>query len=276
MKGAFLLGRWIRLSLGAVILLLFLLQQNFTLQTEETSLFSEKLPEGFSGLRILQISDLHGRSFGRDHSLLLRKAEEAKADLILLTGDLFENDTPFSSMEPLIRGLCDIAAVYYVTGNHEWQRADLRSCLEQLERWGAVVLQNEYRLLEKEGASIVIAGVDDPCGPYDRKTPQELMAEIRKEQGEACFVLVLDHRNDHLSLWAELGADLVLSGHCHGGVLRLPFVGGLIGPGRKLFPEYDAGLYAQNGTQLYVSRGLGFPLRLLNRPHLPILVLNRK
>ena len=267
---------WIRLSLVAVFLLLFLLQQNFTLQREETAIFSEKLPEPFSGLRILQISDLHGRSFGEEFRLLLREASAAEADLILLTGDLFEKNTEFESLEPLIRGLRELAPVYYVTGNHEWQRRDLPSCLEQLEQWGAVVLQNEYCLLEKGGSTMVIAGVDDPCGPYDQKTPRELMEEIRREQGDDSFVLVLDHRNDRLPLWSELGADLVLSGHCHGGVIRLPFVGGLIGPGRKLFPEFDAGLYVQGQTQLYVSRGLGFPLRILNRPHLPVLTINRK
>lgn len=260
----------------AALLGLFLLWENFTLESETLSLYPETLPEDFDGLRILQISDLHGRSFGREHRLLLQKATEAHPELICITGDLFEADTSLSSLEPLIRGLCDLAPVYYVTGNHEWQRQDLKACLKQLESWGATVLQNEYRLLQRGSSTIAIVGVDDPCGPYDRKMPQELMAELRKEVGEDCFVLALDHRNDHLSLWAQLGADLVLSGHCHGGVIRLPFVGGLIGPGRKFFPDYDAGLYRHGGTQLYVSRGLGFPLRLFNRPQLPLLVLNRK
>ena len=141
---------------------------------------------------------------------------------------------------------------------------------------GAEVLQNEYRLLEREGNRLALLGVDDPCGPYDQKRPEEVMQELRQELGEDCFVLALDHRNDRLALWQTLGADLVLSGHCHGGVVRLPLVGGLIGPGRSWFPDYDAGLYRAGETQLYVSRGLGFPLRLFNRPQLPILVLNRK
>lgn len=255
---------------------LFLLWGNDTLARETVSFRFNKLPEDFSGLRILQISDLHGRCFGREHGLLLEAAAQAAPDLICITGDLFEADTELSSLEPLIRGLCDLAPVYYVTGNHEWQRQDLKVCLGLLEDWGAIVLRNEYRLLQRGESRIAILGVDDPCGPYDQKSPAALMAELRPELGEDCFVLVLDHRNDRLPLWAELGADLVLSGHCHGGVIRLPFVGGLIGPGRKLFPDYDAGAYRLGDTQLYVSRGLGFPLRLFNRPHLPLLVLNRK
>lgn len=265
-----------RLLWITVILGLFLLWGNYTLKTETVSIPLQQLPQDFEGFRILQISDLHGRVFGREHQLLLRKAAQAQPDLICITGDLFEEGTVFSALEPLIRGLCDLAPVYYVTGNHEWQRKDLRTCLLQLEDWGAEVLRNEYCLLERGDSAIAIVGADDPCGPYDRKMPQEIMAELRREQGEDCFVLALDHRNDHLSLWAELGADLVLSGHCHGGVIRLPFVGGLIAPDRSLFPAYDAGRYVQGATQLYVSRGMGFPLRLFNRPHLPLLVLNRK
>ena len=169
----------------AALLGLFLLWENFTLESETLSLYPETLPEDFDGLRILQISDLHGRSFGREHRLLLQKATEAQPELICITGDLFEADTSLSSLEPLIRGLCDLAPVYYVTGNHEWQRQDLKACLKQMESWGATVLQNEYRLLQRGSSTIAIVGVDDPCGPYDRKMPQELMAELRKEVGEA-------------------------------------------------------------------------------------------
>ena len=105
------------------------------------------------------------------------------------------------------------------------------------------------------------------------------MEEIRKQEGDT-FVLMLDHRNDRLPMWEALGADLVLSGHAHGGVIRLPFAGGIFGPGRELFPAYDKGLFVgKAGTTLYVSGGLGysrFKLRLFNRPHLPILTLKGK
>lgn len=276
MRSVALLKKCLRLFLLGVLLGGFLLWQNFSLRVEQAEIPLASLPEGLSGLRILQISDLHGRIFGPEHQYLLRAAEEARPDLICITGDLFEAETELSSLEPLIRGLCRLAPVYYVTGNHEWQRRDLEHCLLLLEEWGAEVLRNEYCILEQNGSRLALLGVDDPCGPYDQKKPEVVMAELRQELGEDCFVLALDHRNDRLSLWQALGADLVLSGHCHGGVVRLPLVGGLIGPGRSWFPDYDAGLYRAGETQLYVSRGLGFPLRLFNRPQLPILVLIRK
>jgi predicted MPP superfamily phosphohydrolase len=148
-----------------------------------------------------------------------------------------------------------------------------------MEAMGIRVLANSYEVFHSEGEKMVIAGVHDPCGPFDQKSPQQLMDEIRQKEGKDSFVLMLAHRNGQLSMWSELGADLVLTGHCHGGVVRLPFVGGIFGPGRELFPEYDSGLYTEGDTNLYVSRGLGYSrvkMRVLNRPHLPILLLKGK
>ena len=254
----------------------FLYFQNFALQRETCSVFSSSLPRSFEGFRVLQLSDLHGRLFGTDSAGLLKAVRKSTPDIICLTGDLFDESTDLSMLPPLLEGLTAIAPTFYVTGNHEWQVEGLGEILKQMEDLGVTVLENEYVLLEKDDERIVIAGVHDPCGPYDQKTPHELMAEIRQEVGEEAYVLMLAHRNDTIDLWAELGADLVLTGHCHGGVVRLPFVGGVFGTGRELFPEYDAGLYEKDGTFLYVSRGLGYsniPFRLFNRPHLPILVL---
>ncbi len=262
-----------RILLILLLLAAFFYWQNFSVQTETLTVKCDGLPTRFDGLRIVQLSDLHGRSFGEDNAKLLASVTEAAPDLICITGDLFNTAQQVQQLTPFLRTLCEIAPTYYVTGNHEWQVEDLRSLLAQMEALGVHVLRNEYVHL---GDDLVIAGVDDPCGPYDQKTPEQLVSEIRAEVGEECFVVMLDHRNDRLARWAELGVDLVLSGHCHGGVVRLPYVGGLFGTKRELFPDYDAGLYRHGRTQLYVSRGLGYSrvhLRLFNRPHLPVLIL---
>ncbi len=266
----------------AVLLLLllaglvsFLYVQNFSIQEEECSVFSARLPAAFEEFRILQLSDLHGRLYGTDSAYLLEAVRHAAPHIICITGDLFDEDTDLSILPTLLSGLTAIAPTFYVTGNHEWQVKNLGEILEKMEAWGVEVLANEYVFFEKDGERIVIAGVHDPCGPYDQKTPRELMAEIRQEAGDA-YVLMLAHRNDTIELWAELGADLVLTGHCHGGVVRLPFVGGVFGTNRTLFPRYDGGLYTKDETSFFVSRGLGnsnVSFRLFNRPHLPILVL---
>lgn len=122
-----------------------------------------------------------------------------------------------------------------------------------------------------------LSGIDDPNGPYDQKSPQELMEEIRAEQGDP-YILLLAHRNEYVETYAACGADLILCGHVHGGIIRLPFTDGLIdNTRRRLFPSYTAGLYPlDSGGVLMVSRGLGNGTgvpRLFNRPHLPVIVL---
>ena len=253
----------------------FVYWQNFTLQVEPVELFFESLPPQFDGLRVAELSDLHGRSFGKNNVRLLRTLQKARPDMICICGDLFDEKTNLTMLEPLLTGLTDIAPVYYVTGNHEWQVKNLREILQKMRAWGVTVLENEGRVLSRGGAEMVVAGVHDPCGPYDMKTPAALVRELRSAQGND-FILMLSHRNDELAMWSQLGVQMVLSGHCHGGVVRLPFVGGVFGTRRELFPEYDAGVYRQDGTTLFVSRGLGYTnvhFRLFNRPHVPIMIL---
>lgn len=266
------------LVLTALLAAGFLLWGNCSLQTTETALVSPALPPAFDGLRIVELADLHGRVFGRGSRRLLAAVRRAEPDLICIDGDLFDEHTDLAMLPPLLRGLCAIAPVYYVTGNHEWRVPGLRGILEQMRDCGVTVLQDDWRVLRRGEDALIVAGTDDPCGPAERKTPAELIADIRAEAGEAAFLLLLTHRNDQLPQWSALGVQAVLAGHCHGGVVRLPFVGGLFGTDRRLFPAWDAGLYRQGETVLYVSRGLGYTnvhFRLFNRPEVAVIVLRR-
>ena len=266
------------LVLTALLAAGFLLWGNCSLQTTETALVSPPLPPAFDGLRIVELADLHGRVFGRGSRRLLAAVRRAEPDLICIDGDLFDEHTDLAMLPPLLRGLCAIAPVYYVTGNHEWRVPGLRGILAQMRACGVTVLQDDWRVLRRGEDALVLAGTDDPCGPAERKTPAELIADIRAEAGEAAFLLLLTHRNDQLPQWSALGVQAVLAGHCHGGVVRLPFVGGLFGTDRRLFPAWDAGLYRQGETALYVSRGLGYTnvhFRLFNRPEVAVIVLRR-
>ena len=266
------------LVLTALLAAGFLLWGNCSLQTTETALVSPALPPAFDGLRIVELADLHGRVFGRGSRRLLAAVRRAEPDLICIDGDLFDEHTDLAMLPPLLRGLCAIAPVYYVTGNHEWRVPGLRGILEQMRDCGVTVLQDDWRVLRRGEDALIVAGTDDPCGPAERKTPAELIADIRAEAGEAAFLLLLAHRNDQLPQWSALGVQAVLAGHCHGGVVRLPFVGGLFGTDRRLFPAWDAGLYRQGETALYVSRGLSYTnvhFRLFNRPEVAVIVLRR-
>lgn len=266
------------LVLTALLAAGFLLWGNCSLQTTETALVSPALPPAFDGLRIVELADLHGRVFGRGSRRLLAAVRRAEPDLICIDGDLFDEHTDLAMLPPLLRGLCAIAPVYYVTGNHEWRVPGLRGILAQMRACGVTVLQDDWRVLRRGEDALIVAGTDDPCGPAERKTPAELIADIRADAGEAAFLLLLAHRNDQLPQWSALGVQAVLAGHCHGGVVRLPFVGGLFGTDRRLFPAWDAGLYRQGETALYVSRGLGYTnvhFRLFNRPEVAVIVLRR-
>lgn len=266
------------LVLTALLAAGFLLWGNCSLQTTETALVSPALPPAFDGLRIVELADLHGRVFGRGSRRLLAAVRRAEPDLICIDGDLFDEHTDLAMLPPLLRGLCAIAPVYYVTGNHEWRVPGLRGILAQMRACGVTVLQDDWRVLRRGEDALIVAGTDDPCGPAERKTPAELIADIRAEAGEAAFLLLLAHRNDQLPQWSALGVQAVLAGHCHGGVVRLPFVGGLFGTDRRLFPAWDAGLYRQGETAMYVSRGLVYTnvhFRLFNRPEVAVIVLRR-
>ena len=261
----------------AVVCALFLYDQQNRIQTETLEAPSDRLPAAFDGFRVVQISDLHGKEFGEDNKTLVERVAALEPDLIAITGDLVDDPEQLSLIPPLGRALAAIAPTYYVTGNHEWAIQEARTVKGLLEESGVIPLTNDYVKLERDGEIMVVAGIDDPNGPYDQKTPEALMEEIRSELGDP-YILLLAHRNEYYETYARCGADLILCGHVHGGLIRLPFTDGLIdNTRRRFFPTYTAGLYPLEGRAvLMVSRGLGNGTgvpRIFNRPHLPVIVL---
>ena len=253
---------------------------NYSLQTETFTFSSSRLPQGFDGCVIVQLSDLHGALFGEDNRALLDRVRSAAPDYIFLTGDLQDQyrQTPRSYSVSLGRSLAEIAPTYFITGNHEWAFSDVPGLKRELEAAGVTVLSNEYTVLERGGSTLVLAGIDDPNGYADQKTPEALAEEVRAAYPGTCWLL-LAHRNDRFAgEYSLLGADLVLSGHGHGGVIRLPFTDGLLSTNRSLFPSYTAGLYEENGSVLFATRGLGnsgISRRLFNRPEIAVVTLHR-
>ena len=252
-----------------------LYRSNKTLSVERYTFADPALPSGLEGMRIVQLCDLHGSSFGEDNVDLITAVAAEDPDIIVLTGDLQDapDETPPEYTWQLGASLAAIAPTYFVTGNHEWALGEVPALKEGLEEAGVTVLSNDYVLLERGGDSLVLAGIDDPNGYADQKTPEE----IRQEQGEDAYWFLLAHRN-HLfaPVYSTLGAALVLSGHGHGGMIRLPFTDGLIGVDRTLFPSYTDGFYTVSGAKVFVSRGLGSSgggFRLFNRPQVAVLTL---
>ena len=254
--------------------------QCWGLQTTHTEVELPGLPGEFDGYKIAHLSDLHGHEYGEGSLELLERVAREGPDLIVITGDLIDQESQLQMIPALARSLTAIAPTYYVTGNHEWGlgTGTVKALKNLLAQCGVTVLSNECEILERNGAQIVLAGVDDPNGYADQTTPEELYAQI-EGGASGLFTVLLAHRNDRFEQYAAAGYDFVLSGHGHGGIIRLPFVGALMGTNRQWFPERTSGLYTAGDSTLFVSRGLGnntVPFqgfRIFNRPELAIITL---
>ena len=272
--------RPLQLLLLAALAALFLWWSNSSLQVTRFDPVFSRLPEGFDGCRIAVIADLHSTEFGENNDRLFSAIAAEQPDYIFLTGDLTDRfrGLPEGYAEAVADGLTAIAPTYYVTGNHEWALGGVRDLKAALGERGMTVLSNQFLTLERGGDTIVLSGIDDPNGYADQKTPEELATEIYAAHGDP-FWLLLAHRNDRFAeQYSLLGADLVVSGHAHGGIIRLPFTDGLISHDMTWFPDYTAGLYGKNSSALFVTRGLGNSgpsFRLFNRPEVAILTLHK-
>ncbi|NCC67422.1 MAG: metallophosphoesterase [Clostridia bacterium] len=270
--------------LAVIVLLALFCDSRFRLVTTEYELFYDKLPQGFDGYRVVQVSDLHMRQYGENNEKLISAIIEQKPDIIVITGDLINRSSEglengqAEAVRPLLEAFVGIAPCYFVSGNHEWASGELGELKAALEQTGVTYLQNDYVMLESGEDTIVLAGVEDPNGPADMISPPELVDSIRADHPDS-FVLLLGHRNYWLEKYPELDVNLILCGHAHGGIWRLPFTGGIIGTERDLFPDYTSGVYNEGGYDLVVSRGLGDYVkipRLFNNPQLVTVILRSK
>lgn len=269
-----------KLLLLTILAALFLRWSNTSLQVAAFDPVFSDLPEGFDGCRIVVISDLHGAEFGENNADLAQTIAEQNPEYILCLGDLEDRyrGPAAGYAASVAETLSAIAPTYYVTGNHEWAIGEVPALKETLSAHGVTVLSNQFLTLERNGDTMVLAGIDDPNGYADQKSPETVAAEVYAAHGDP-FWMLMAHRNDHFAgQYSLLGADLVLSGHGHGGIIRLPFTDGLLSTDRTFFPSYTAGLYEENGSCLFVTRGLGNSgpsFRLFNRPEVAVLTLHK-
>ena len=231
---------------------------------------SHKLPESFDGFKIVQLSDLHGAEFGEDGMELVEKVKELEPDIIALTGDFVTDEGDLAAVEKLAARLVKLCPVYFVSGNHEFGSGLAVKVRNILERAGVKYLSNEYLTISRGEDGILLGGVEDPLAYADMLSPDELAQKMNDAAPDA-FKILLGHRNYWMTEYPELPVDLIFCGHAHGGLIRIPGVGGLIGTDRRLFPDFDAGEYNNGRYTLIVSRGLGnsVPIpRVFNRPEI--------
>ncbi len=274
--------RWL-IAAGVIIFLLLLFiwlmyDSSANLQVSRYEAASEKLPESFDGFTIVQLSDLHGAQFGSDGTALAEKVRELEPDMIALTGDFVTDEGDLDAVRQLVSELSEICPVYFVSGNHEFGSGLAQKVRQIMTDAGVKYLSNEFVSIDRGEDSIILGGVEDPLAYADMIDPPEL-ARRMNEADPAAFKVLLGHRNYWMEEYPDLPVDLILSGHAHGGLVRIPGVGGLIGTDRSLFPDYDAGEYDNGAYTLIVSRGLGNSVpvpRLLNRPEIVVVTLRTK
>ncbi|MCD7847385.1 MAG: metallophosphoesterase [Oscillospiraceae bacterium] len=235
---------------------------------------SKKVPESFDGFRIVHISDLHNKSFGKDNTRLLELIEAQSPDIIVISGDLVDSrHTNKEVALDFLRFSSKIAPTFYTTGNHEgrFPENEMAEFLSDAEETGAVVLTRDTVTLTIGDEKIYLCGLAD--GLRCRKNLKNLMKGT-----DDALTLLISHRPQYGELYAEYGADLTFSGHAHGGQMRLGRLGSVIAPDQGFFPKYSEGIHYFGTSATVISRGLGnsfIPTRINNPPEVVVVELKR-
>lgn len=242
-----------------IIICAMCLYQNYHLVTTEYSA-DIGLDEDIT---IVQISDLHNQVFGLKEASLLKKIKAASPDIIVVTGDIVDgHHTSYPVALDFIKGAVKIAPVYYVTGNHEaYLEGDkLNEFMGEMSSLGVVILNDTY--IETDG--YVLAGIKDTSLANFNAYPAF---------DDTKPVILLAHEPQYKDLYKSLGADLVLTGHRHGGQFIIPGLGGFVSPEFEFFPDMYEGIHDIDGMKLVISRGLGnsvVPIRINNYPEVVV------
>ena len=261
-----------------ICLLIYLQYENKALEITTIEVEDSKIPKSFDNFSIIQISDLHDAKFGKNQKNLIEKVKEIDPDIIVITGDFIDfSRYNIENSSDFISGVSDSYNVYYVPGNHE---AALKSRYEEvrdnLQKAGATVLDNQNHKICKDNKCINLIGVQD-ISFIENKDENILKNTISELKNESLYNILLSHRPNLWETYEKAGIDLVLSGHAHGGQIRLPFTNGLYAPDQGVFPQYTSGANEFGNTLVVISRGLGnsrFPFRVNNRPEIVNIILH--
>ena len=252
---------------------------NQSLAVSYFTLESDKI-DGRIGLML--VTDLHSCDYGAGQEELLNIIYAENPDLILLAGDIFDDELPPDNTIEFLQGIAGKYPSYFVSGNHEFWSGKIDELKDILTANNVKVLAGTTEIAEIRGNVISISGLDDPVTDcYNNNSPSYLdqLGNLGKTVDHDKFTLLMSHRPERVEEFLPLGFDLIVAGHAHGGQWRLPFIleNGLLAPNQGLFPQYTNGAYSLGETVLIVSRGLArestaIP-RLFNRPELVMISL---
>ncbi len=247
--------------------------QNYCLESEKIT----------NPIRIALVSDLHSCKYGKNQQNLIEVIDGQNPDLVMLTGDIFDDQIPDANTEQFLAGIAETYPCYYVTGNHEyWSGADaFDKKMAILAKYHINRMSGTSEIISLNGETLQICGVDDPDAiqiDAPEGSFQEQLNLVKEQTQDEYYTILLSHRPELLEQYTDDQFDLVLSGHAHGGQWRIPgILNGLYAPDQGLFPQYAGGIYQSGDTTMVVSRGLArestrIP-RFYNRPELVIIDL---
>lgn len=254
---------------------------------------SDKVPGGFDGCKIAVLSDLHCNRIGRRNELLIEHIDAISPDIIICAGDMVSDNA--RHMKVTLRLMRRLSLkydnIYYACGNHELRlfinpvtNSLYRKYCRRLRRMGVIFLNNRSAYLERGGQRIRITGLNISRQYYNKiwnriDMPAGYVDLLVGKCDEDVLEILIAHNPDYFKRYAQWGADVVFSGHVHGGIVVLPFIGGVIAPTLRLFPKYDFGRFEYGESVMFLSRGLGshtIPVRIFNNPEIMSVTLRRK
>ncbi len=262
----------------------YLYYENTELEVTTYNITDNNIPDNFDNYKIIQISDFHNTKNKKLTNKLINEIEEEKPNIIVITGDLIDsNKIDIDLSISLIEKLNFIAPIYYVTGNHETNISSTKyqELKEKLESNKVTILDNEAIILTVNGETINLIGINDPSmsGNEYIEDSRIIEDEINSiDYDKSKYSILLSHRPEVFDTYVKMDVNLVLTGHAHGGQIRLPFTEGLIAPNQGFFPKYTSGKFEKNNKVMVVSRGIGnsiLPFRINNRPELVKIILNK-
>lgn len=253
--------RIVILSAIALLILTFIAVSYLPIIT--TTSYTIKSNKVKENVRICLLTDLHASNYGREWNILLREIDKASPDLVLLVGDIFDEKRKIDTVETILTTLAEKYSCYYVTGNHEYYFPDAEQIKTTARACGVTVLSNDIVELTVNGQSITLCGVDDLFAystdeTVSRPSLEKDIAALASKLPADSFSVLLSHRPQLTDIYEKYSFDLVLSGHNHGGQMRIPFTNiGLFNPRDGFFPDLCGGVYPlSDTTQMVVSRGL--------------------
>lgn len=265
--------KMIGLCIGMAVILLAVLALDSRLMVQRYTIRADKIT---APVRLVLVTDLHSCKYGENQQELIRAVEAAEPDLVLLGGDIFDDQAPPQNTEVFLQAVAAKYPCYYVAGNHEYWagKEAFASMAAFMEGCGIRILKGDVERVEVKGQVLYICGADDPDN-FNRLPMETQLESMKRSTADDGYTVLLSHRLELYELYRAYGFDLVLCGHAHGGQWRIPLlVNGVYAPNQGMWPEYAGGLYSKEGTTMIVSRGLarettGVP-RIFNRPELVV------